>query len=382
MEALHEKERCALILCDVQQDLLGSLKNQGSLLAALLPALEAARAAGWLIVFSGLQFQSGYAGVSPRHRLYGALSKLNGKLGDKSVHWFMKGYAGADMALVPRDKERVVWRQTHLPLGIADLAVKEGITKAVIVGAKASGAVQAVCQVLVDTGVRLTVVRECVGDDEERLGATLDHLLPIYADVITLREMLEDCAGGVGRFLEKASNESRQALVRLETGGGEDDSAMQCTDCGRRGHGRRFIQLLLERPGWKEFPTQTWYEDFIKGEFLCPLGKKIVDFCDEPEFSKTSMYIAGREWLDEKDKVIRFAGKYMPVTYCLEDGLWDGGERPPGDHEEGALDAPWFVKEADKNLGGEGIGICHKPSEIGALTTPGCRYVVQVIFDN
>ena len=112
-------------------------------------------------------------------------------------------------------------------------------------------------------------------------------------------------------------------------------------------------------------------------EYFCPLAKKIVAFCDEPEFSQLSMYIAGREWLDEKDKVLRFATEFMPVTYCFEKGRWVDDKAPPGDNDEGATAAPWFVKEADKNLGGDAISITSKPSLILSLTKLDRRYVVQ-----
>ena len=35
-------------------------------------------------------------------------------------------------------------------------------------------------------------------------------------------------------------------------------------------------------------------------EFLCPLGKKVVDFCDEPQFGQATTYLKGRDWLDDK----------------------------------------------------------------------------------
>jgi len=166
----------------------------------------------------------------------------------------------------------------------------------------------------------------------------------------------------------------RQSFIDIMSG--NESSALFATDCGRRGHGTRFIELLMERGTWKSYPTQIWYEDFAKGAFYCPLGKKVVDFCDEPEFSKVVMYLAGREHLDEKDKVIEIAGKYMPKTYRLEDGKWVG-ENPPSDNEEGSTSAPWFIKESDKNLGGDAIGIVAKPSEIMETINKTKKYVVQ-----
>jgi len=212
-------------------------------------------------------------------------------------------------------------------------------------------------------------------------------VLPQYAtNIVSLKELVDDELGG----LEALSPASKASLMDLLAGGtGRIETQNQSpksnqremivykyvSDCQRRGHGARYVELLLERDDWKRWPTQTWYEDFVKGKFLCPLGKKVVDFCDEPTFSKVSMYLSGREHLDEKDKVIDIAGEFMPQTYHLVEGQWIGKE--PRDEDLGALDAPWFVKEADKNLGGAAIVIVSKPSEILGNIDTTKRYVVQ-----
>lgn len=372
------KERTALVLCDLQPDLLGSLQQRGeSLLLSLRIPLEAARKNGWRVVYSGLKFQSGYEGVSPKHKLYGALCKLNQKLGDKAVHWFMEGWEGSDIIssdpiVSPKEDDMIVWRSGHVPHELLAALQKEDITKVYIAGAKASGSVQISCQLLMDNGMDVIAIRECIQDDnDERLTPTIDNLLPVYANVISLEEMMQTIGG-----LETYSSESRDILIHIISKGDKNSSdCLLATDCGRRGHGSRYIQLLKERGGWKTYPTQVWYEDFIS-QYHCPIAKKIVDFCDEPDFSKVAMYLSGREYLDEKDKVIEFAGRFMPKTFCIDNGKWIGDE-PPSDDEEGAVDAPWFIKEADKNLGGAAITIVSKPSEIIAHINKDQRYVVQ-----
>eukprot|EP00986_Skeletonema_menzelii_P001081 scaffold290_cov138-Skeletonema_menzelii.AAC.4 len=372
------KERTALVLCDLQPDLLGSLKQPDNLLLSLRIPLEAARKRNWLVVYSGLQFKPSYEGVSPKHKLYGALCKLNKKLGDKAVHWFMEGWDGSkiissDPIISPKEADSIVWRSQHVPYELATLLKEKDISKVYIVGAKASGAVQGAVQIIMDYGIDVSAIKECIQDDsEERLNATIDHLLPIYSNVISLKEMMEDTLG-----LESYSTESKDILVHLLSNGGEsnDNNVLFASDCNRRGHGSRYIQLLKERGGWKTYPTQVWYEDFIH-QFHCPLAKKVVDFCDEPEFSKVAMYLSGREYLDEKDKVIEFAGRFMPKTFCINGGEWVGDE-PPCDDEDGATDAPWFIKESDKNLGGAAISIVSKPSDIMARIKKDQDYVVQ-----
>ena len=370
-------KRTALVICDLQPDLLGSLPNREILISSIDIVLEVAAANNWTVFYSGLRFESGYESVPEFHKLYGALKKLNNKMGDKAVHWFMDSYPGSNIlkqtSLVEENVDvRVVWRSQHLHTELVSLLNEESVGTVYVTGAKASGAVQIASQMMMDSGIEVTAIKECIEDDnQDRLKATLDHLLPIYGNVISLKELIDDI-GGIDIL---SSNASKQSFMDIMSGNHES-SALFATDCGRRGHGSRYIELLMERGTWKCYPSQIWYEDFVKGEFYCPLGKKVVDFCDEPEFSKVSMYLAGREHLDEKDKVIDIAGKYMPKTYCLEGGKWVGVE-PPGDDEEGSTVVPWFIKEADKNLGGDAIKIVSSPSEIMKNVNKTKRYVVQ-----
>ena len=376
----------ALILCDLQPDLLGSLKsdNKSHLLRALSVVVESARKKDWLIVYSGLKFSKGYEGVSHDHKMYGALARLNDKLGDDKVHWFMEGYEGSEIlssesSLAPRSEDKIVWRSQFVPHEVVDVLVAESVSEAVVVGAKASGAIQITCQLLMDKGMDVECIKECISDDDsDRLRAMVDHLLPIYSTLITLEEFMN--REGIDSF----SKEARQILLDTSYNNSLNDSGggkrmLLAADCGRPGHGSRYIELLRERGNWKTVRTQLWYEDFVKGTFMCPIGKAIVHFCDEPEFSRVAMYLKGRENLDDKTKVIDIAGGYMPKTFCIENGHWvvRDDEVPPSDDDPGALEAPWFIKESDKNLGGSAISIVSKPSDILSVVKKNRKYVAQ-----
>lgn len=371
----------ALLICDLQHDCIGSLAKKDSLLISIDIALQVVRGKNsvhnnsWIVIYSGLQFKSGYEGVSPNHKLFGSLKRFNEKIGDDKAHWFMEGFPGSEIVCKQSnlDDTRIVWRSKHVPNELVALIKKEGIGQVYIVGAKASGSVQMSMQMLMDEGITVSAIKECIQDSDQRtLEATLEYILPIYGNIISLKDFVDDYGDGI----DNLNDSSKDALIDLLSGGDGIGSALFACDCGRKGHGAKFIQLLMKRGGWKMYPTQVWYEDFIQGEFYCPMFKKIVDFCDEPEFSKVSMYLAGREYLDEKDKVISIAGRFMPKTYCIENGSFIG-QSPPSDTEDGATDAPWFVKEADKNLGGAAISIVSKPSEIVNVIDVNHRYVVQ-----
>eukprot|EP00931_Biecheleriopsis_adriatica_P075823 TRINITY_DN49603_c0_g1_i1.p1 TRINITY_DN49603_c0_g1~~TRINITY_DN49603_c0_g1_i1.p1 ORF type:complete len:613 (+),score=164.84 TRINITY_DN49603_c0_g1_i1:98-1936(+) len=146
-----------------------------------------------------------------------------------------------------------------------------------------------------------------------------------------------------------------------------------CTNCKVGGHGQRFCEYLLERPDWRAYPNQKWFEDEKGNEYHCPLGKKLVDFADESHFSRIAMYLKGRAWLEEKTKVLELAPGQIPETFIIENGKWKGAS-PPADDVVSNL--PWFVKEADRNWG-TSVHVCSKPSACLSLAKPDATYVVQ-----
>mmetsp|Transcript_8713 Transcript_8713/g.16214 ORF Transcript_8713/g.16214 Transcript_8713/m.16214 type:complete len:570 (-) Transcript_8713:97-1806(-) len=366
------KERCALVVCDMQPDLLKAISTEtrAAFLEAVRICIEGARKGGWLIIFTGLRFPPGYDGVSARHRLYGSFRRLNEKVGDKQAHWFMEGYAGAEIEplLAPQEGDAVVWRQQHLPATeLLDILRERGITKVSVSGLKAGYAVQATCQALCDEGLLVQVIPECVQDDvPERLAAMLSHLLPIYAEVISLPDWLDELGLDVSDV-----RDITEPITGQDKAGSE--KLFYVTDCKRGFHGPRFCAYLLERPNWVAFPAQKWFQDERWQEFYCPLGKKIVDFADEPQFSRIAMYLKGRDWLEDKTKVMEIAQFCMPETFILEKGKWIG-KAPLPDNE--VPNAPWFVKEANRNWGAS-VMCCLRPSQCVDLTKPDSTYVVQ-----
>ena len=302
-----------------------------------------------LVIFSGLQFSKAYKEVHEEHCLFGSLKRLNGRVGDQAVHFFMQGFDGSsiDAGLVKivskfGGKHVVVMRQTHLPTSRLSEHLVD-ITDVTIVGCKASQSVQATVQYVADRhpGIDCSVVVEALADDSrQRLEAIVEHLLPLYCRVASIEEYVEATCG-----LEKFA----QALA-LE--GHSPADVKFLVDCERGGHFSLYAHHLLQENGseWKTYPTQKWYEDIFRSkQYLCPLGKRVVGFCGEPQFSEVAMFIKGREFLDDKVKLLQTAEEFMPKTFVF-DG--DCVRNPHGDESSG----PWFVKASDKN-GGKAIKI-------------------------
>ena len=49
------------------------------------------------MVFTGVRFAPGYADVSASHKLYGSFRRLNARLGDDKVPFFLEGRPGAEV---------------------------------------------------------------------------------------------------------------------------------------------------------------------------------------------------------------------------------------------------------------------------------------------
>ena len=329
--------RHALVVCDMQPDFIKSITSDSrrmALIDAVQMAVHAAQRAEWTILFTKLEFPKGYKGVPPQHKLYGAFQRLNAKLGDDQVHWFMEGYEGSKIlpslvaAASSNDEasagtHQVICRPHHMPpQELVDMLQKQNISNVTLVGLKAGYSVQATCQVLCDVGMQVTVVRECVADDNlVRQMAILNHLIPIYANIIGLVDFMDETVN-----LEVYEDRPKDAM---DTKDFDPSLVKYCCDCGRGGHGPMYMYHLLERPECQIYPRQQWYIDFM-ATYFCPLGKRVIQFCDEPQFSDVSMYVKGREWLDEKEKLVQIAGEYMPKTFLSRRCQW-AGEEPISD---------------------------------------------------
>ena len=387
----------ALIVCDMQTDMLKSISTppnaRDDVLTASKVCIMAARQMKWTVIFTGLRFRCRYEGIPPQHRLYGAFRRLNEKVGDSSAHWFMDGYEGSkiEKCLLPSpavesgagDREaktcmsttdgdiEFVWRDRHIPSSeLLSILRRRDVSDVTIVGVKASHCVQATAQILCDEGFAVTAVREAIQDDKpERLEAVMTHLLPIYADIVSLDTFVQGLLGSEGfdSTIVVGYDDTRSDSTRSRC------NIRYLADCQRSGHMHLYASALLRNGGWRKYPTQLWYSDAaLSGrKFLCPIGRPILDFCDEPAFSKISMFVKGREWLDEKEKIVSLAGESMPKTYVIRHGTWADEAPLP---EESTL---FFLKEAEKN-GGKAVQAYRSPAEcLANATDTTTTYVVQ-----
>ncbi|CAJ1427595.1 unnamed protein product [Effrenium voratum] len=272
---------------------------------------------------------------------------------------------------IGRNRLRV--RQTQL--SFAELEVTEALEAARSISALDAGDAQKVLQLAGRVRAAVRDLRTAARMKQLEQNIVNKHLAQAdqeneqsRLEMTSMKEVIDD------KSLVVAVDDSQPAPVSVDADGQILKQRYKyCTNCKVGGHGQRFCEYLLERPDWRVYPNQKWFEDEKGNEYHCPLGKKLVDFADESHFSRIAMYLKGRAWLEEKTKVLDLAPGKMPDTYIIEDGQWRGAAPPPDDQ---VSELPWFVKEADRNWG-TSVHVCARPSACLSLAKPNGVYVVQ-----
>ncbi|KAL7543137.1 hypothetical protein ACHAXR_012433 [Thalassiosira sp. AJA248-18] len=352
-----------------------------------------------LVIFLGLRFPSRYEGLDGEHCLYGSLRRLNEKVGDQHCHWFMEGHAGSEINAELMDmvvtnsgssnakKHVVLWRTGHLPpTELSTHLVDNSITDVTIVGAKASQSVQATVQYVADhfPAIDLSVIQEALGDaTQDTLDSIVQYLLPLYSRVASVEEyVMATC--GLERFAESIAKEEIDDADKQQKAK-KKKNVHYISNCERGGHFSLFSHHLMNRKAsplkegttWMNYPTQKWYEDVFRGkQYYCPLGKRVVTFCDEPSFSEIAMFLNGRDCLEDTAKLMTLAKDYLPESYIVKGGLsgWESVESCPSEENSAG---PWFIKETNKN-GDRAIQMCTNASDCIALANnPQKTYVIQ-----
>jgi nicotinamidase-related amidase len=357
-----------VVICDLQQVALNSLPEtpRRALVDLIRMVVHVARRQQQQIVWSGLCFSSDYQELTETHKVFGVLRRIHrltqGNSGNK---FFVKDEDATKFVLdVDEEHDKVLWRSGMQPPSKDEwysCIDNDQRPEATVVGIRTGYAIQSTVQMLCDFGWKVSVVDECIlDDDQERHTAIMKHLLPLYGDVVTLADWVE-------------ANGDSDSLTEIPL----DPSLRYLCDCGRGGHSFLYQQhLLLYRKDWARCPLQPWYVDKFSGKsYTCPLGKRVIDFCDEPRFSRCSMYIKGREWLDEKDKLWELAKDLMPRTYLIEKGKWVNDEEVVGD-EHGKTAGPFFLKECMKN-GGKAVQTVDSLAAAFNMADPNSKFVVQ-----
>ncbi|MGW0935707.1 cysteine hydrolase family protein [Streptomyces sp. NPDC002666] len=183
--------KSALLVMDVQRDIVDITGADTDYLSRLNRAIEGARAADIPVIYVAIAFPSGDPEVSPRNRVITNAVRAG---------WFTEGEPGTAIhpAVAPRPGDAVVTKRRGSAFSGSDFDLvlrARDIDGLVVTGIATSGVVLSTLCHAVDLDLGLTVLVDACHDTETELHLALtEQLFPRWGDVITVEDWLKAVA--------------------------------------------------------------------------------------------------------------------------------------------------------------------------------------------
>ncbi len=177
----------ALLVMDVQNNIVKRFAGDTGYLPRLAAAIEAARGAGVAVIYVTVAFRAGYPEVSSRNKSFGAVARTSG---------YVEGGDGIRVhpAVAPRAGEVIVTKRRVSAFAGSDLDVvlrADGITHLVLAGIATSGVVLSTLRQAADLDFQLTVLSDgCLDADPEVHRVLTEKVFPRQADVVAAAEWI------------------------------------------------------------------------------------------------------------------------------------------------------------------------------------------------
>lgn len=173
----------ALLVMDVQGDIVGRFAEDTEYLPRLASAIAAARRAGIAVIYVTVAFRPGYPEASARNKSFSALPQTGRFIeGSDSTH--------VHPAVAPEPGEVIVTKRRVSAFTGSDLDVvlrAAGITHLVLAGIATSGVVLSTLRQAADLDYQLTVLSDgCLDADAEVHRVLTEKIFPRQADVVTI----------------------------------------------------------------------------------------------------------------------------------------------------------------------------------------------------
>lgn len=181
MQPHHDKT--ALLVMDVQNDIVSRFAENGKVLLPFQKAVEAARRHTIPVIFVRVAFRAGYPEVSPRNKSFSAISgtgRMNVSDTATQIH----------ESVQPQPDEPVVTKLRVSAFAGSDLAVilRAGqIDTLILSGIATSGVVLSTLREAADRDFALTVLSDaCLDADSEVHRVLTEKVFPRQANVLTV----------------------------------------------------------------------------------------------------------------------------------------------------------------------------------------------------
>jgi nicotinamidase-related amidase len=178
----------ALLVMDVQRDIVGVVDDGSGYLPRLRRAIDGARAANILVIYAVIEFRPGFPEVGTRNRALTAIAQAGA---------YVEGAEGTEIhpEIASRPGDVVVTKRRASAFSGSDLDVvlrAHGIDSLVLTGIATSAVVlHTLCQAN-DLDFDLTVLSDaCLDPDPEVHRVLIERLFPQWTNVVTVDDWLE-----------------------------------------------------------------------------------------------------------------------------------------------------------------------------------------------
>lgn len=182
-----ERDRTALLVMDLQREIIPMLGDRGAaLLERTAGVIAAARGAGIPVIYVVVGFRHGYPEVNANNVGFAA-AKASGRM--QGV-----GADHIDDRVKPQgDEPTVVKRRVNAFWGTdLDLILRaKGISHLMFTGVSTSGVILSTTTYAADADYKLTIVKDCVMDtDDEVHRILIDKILAKRAQMVTAQDLI------------------------------------------------------------------------------------------------------------------------------------------------------------------------------------------------
>lgn len=171
----------ALLVMDMQAEIVRTLPNSIDLLTKVAQAIESARENKIQVIYVAVGFRQGAPEVSTNNKGVAAAKERFGTLN-------MDEFTKVHPDLAPRDEELIVIKRRLSAFSGSDLELvlrAFGIQHLILTGVSTGGVVLSTLREAVDKDYRLTVLADCCADGDEEVHRVLTtKVFPRHADVL------------------------------------------------------------------------------------------------------------------------------------------------------------------------------------------------------
>jgi nicotinamidase-related amidase len=186
MEKQTSMPGTALLVMDIQTNILTRFADPSNLLDCLKTAIAGARAAGIPIIYVGLAFRKNLPEISPDNRSFAPLKQNNTIYGNMEEPYIVHPAIAPQEGDIMVTKRRVSgFTGSDLELVLRSLKVQQ----LVLSGISTSGVVLSTLREAADKDYILTVLSDgCADNDEQLHNILLTKVFPRQAEVLTAAE--------------------------------------------------------------------------------------------------------------------------------------------------------------------------------------------------